>query len=172
MTTTTAHAHHQDEPDAGPQPRMDLFRAAPDVYRGMAAFQAAAAEGLDPVVAELVKIRASQLNRCAFCLDMHLTAARKLGETQLRLDLLPAWEEVAGQGVYTEREQAALALTEAMTVLTDGFVPDAVYARAARHFEEAELARLIAQIVAINAWNRFKVTTRAVPAGLTATGRP
>lgn len=167
MTTNHTHEH-----GTVPRPRMDLFRAAPDVYKGMAAFQSAAAEGLDPVVSELVKIRASQLNKCAFCLDMHLTAARKQGETQLRLDLLPAWEEVGDQGVYTEREQAALALTEAMTVLTDGFVPDTVYERAAKQFDEAELARLIAQIVAINAWNRFQVTTRAVPAGLTAVGQP
>ena len=159
--TTTTHTH-----EGGLRPRMDLFRAAPDVYKGMAAFQTAAAQGLDPVVSELVKIRASQLNRCAYCLDMHLTDARKHGETQLRLDLLTAWEETPG--LYTARERAALALTEAMTLLTDGFVPDAVYERAAEHFEEAELARLIAQIVAINAWNRFQVTTRAVPAALMA----
>ncbi|MFC4492721.1 carboxymuconolactone decarboxylase family protein [Streptomyces ovatisporus] len=163
MTTTHTHADV-----AGPQPRMELFRVAPDVYQGMAAFQAAAADGLDPVVAELVKIRASQLNRCAFCLDMHLTEARGKGEKQLRLDLLAAWEETPG--LYSERERAALALTEAMTELTDGFVPDEVYARAAQHFGEAELARLVAQIVAINAWNRFQVTTRAVPAGLAAAG--
>ncbi|MGH3309427.1 MAG: carboxymuconolactone decarboxylase family protein [Streptomyces sp.] len=157
MTTTHTHG-------AGPQPRMNLWRAAPEIYKGMAAFQAAAADGLDPVVSELVKIRASQLNRCAFCLDMHTTDAREQGEKQLRIDLLPAWEE--SPDLYSEREQAALALTEAMTVLTDGFVPDEVYERAAKHFEEAELARLIAQIVAINAWNRFQVTTRAVPASL------
>lgn len=160
MTTTHPHG-------AGPQPRMNLWKHAPDVYRGMAGFQAAAAEGLDPVVGELVKIRASQINRCAFCLDMHTAEARKQGEAQLRIDLLTAWEETPG--LYSERERAALALTEAMTMLTDGFVPDAVYERASRHFAEAELARLIAQIVAINAWNRFQVTTRAVPASLTGT---
>lgn len=161
---TTTHAHEGSTEAA--TPRMELFRIAPDVYKGMAAFQAAAAEGLDPVVAELVKIRASQLNKCAFCIDMHLTAARKAGETQLRLDLLSAWEEVGGQGVYSERELAALALTEAMTELSCGSVPGEVYERAARHFDEAELARLIAQIAAINAWNRIQVATRAVPAGL------
>ncbi|MGW7521088.1 carboxymuconolactone decarboxylase family protein [Streptomyces sp. NPDC054796] len=153
MTTTHAHG-----------PRMNLWKHAPDVYKGMSAFQAAATEGLDPVIGELVKIRASQLNKCAFCLDMHLTDARKMGESQLRLDLIAAWEE--SPGLFTEREQAALALAEAMTVLTEGFVPDEVFERAARHFEEAELAKLIAQIVAINAWNRFQVTTRAVPASL------
>lgn len=147
-------------------PRMNLWKTAADVYQGMSAFQAAASEGLDPVLGELVKIRASQINQCAFCLDMHLTDARKIGISQLRLDLLAAWAESGA--LYTEREQAALALTEAVTVLTDGFVPDEVYERAAKHFEEPELARLIAQIVAINAWNRFQVTTRAVPASLAA----
>ncbi|GAA2414380.1 carboxymuconolactone decarboxylase family protein [Streptomyces glaucosporus] len=145
-------------------PRMNIWKLVPAVYQGMSAFQAAAAKELDPVIAELVKIRASQINKCAFCLDMHLTDARKMGESQLRLDLIAAWEESAG--LFTEREQAALALTEAITLLTDGFVPDEVYRRAAEHFDETELAHLIAQIIAINAWNRFQVTTRAVPASL------
>uniref|UniRef100_UPI0004C01396 carboxymuconolactone decarboxylase family protein n=1 Tax=Streptomyces sp. NRRL S-1022 TaxID=1463880 RepID=UPI0004C01396 len=102
------------------------------------------------------KIRASQLNHCAFCLDMHLAVARKHGVSERQLDLLAAWEET--EDVYDERERAALALTEAVTVLTDGFVPDDVYERAAKHFEEAELAQLIAAIAVINAWNRFGVT--------------
>ncbi|MEE1939420.1 carboxymuconolactone decarboxylase family protein [Streptomyces sp. TRM 70361] len=158
-----------DRNTPGHGPRMDLWKVAPEVYKGMSAFQAAAAEGLDPVIAELVKIRASQLNKCAFCLDMHLTEARKAGESQLRLDLLDAWDE--SPGLYTEKEQAALALTEAITSLDGGtpqghFVPDEVYERAAEHFDEDELARLIAQIIAINAWNRFQVTTRALPASL------
>lgn len=143
-------------------PRMEIWKIAPAVAKGMSAFQKAASEqGLDPVVQELVKIRASQINKCAFCLDMHLTDARRNGEDQLRLDLITAWEE-AGE-LFTEREQAALALTEAVTVLTDGHVPDEVYERAAKHFDENELAALIAQITAINAWNRFAVTTRSVP---------
>ncbi|MGK5498009.1 carboxymuconolactone decarboxylase family protein [Streptomyces sp. URMC 125] len=148
---------------------MSIWKVVPQVYRGMAAFQAAAAEGLDPVIAELVKIRASQLNKCAFCIDMHLNDARKMGESQLRLDLVGAWEEAPG--LYTEKEQAALALTEAITRLDGGtpqghFVPDAVYERAAKNFDETELAHLISQIIAINAWNRFQVATRAVPASL------
>jgi AhpD family alkylhydroperoxidase len=128
------------------------------MYRTMLAFSGAAAEGLDPVVAELVKIRASQINKCARCLEMHIAAAREAGERDERIFLLSAWQEAAG--VYSEREQAALALTEAVTLLTDGFVPDAVYARAAEHFEEPELVRLVGAIVAINAWNRFNVTFR------------
>lgn len=155
--TTTDHISQQG-------PRMNLWKLAPDVYKGMAAFQAAAAEGFDPVIGELVKIRASQINRCAFCLDMHYADARKIGVTQQRLDLIIAWEEVGD--LFTEREQAALALTEAVTELTDGFVPDEVYARAAKHFDEPELAKLIAMIVAINSWNRFQVTTRAVPGSM------
>ncbi|MGP3985514.1 carboxymuconolactone decarboxylase family protein [Streptomyces sp. 3N207] len=146
-------------------PRMDIWKTAPALMKGMYAFQqAASAAGLDPVVGELVKIRASQINRCAYCLDMHFADARKNGESQLRLDLLPAWEE-AGD-LFTERERAALALTEAVTELTDGFVPDEVYERAAKHFDASELAALIGQIVAINAWNRFNVTVRGLPQSL------
>ncbi|UNT01170.1 carboxymuconolactone decarboxylase family protein [Streptomyces tubbatahanensis] len=146
---------------------MNIWQTAPRLMKGMSGFQqAAAGAGLDPVVAELVKIRASQINRCAFCLDMHLTEAREKGERQLRLDLLASWEE-AGD-LFTEREGAALALTEAVTRLTDGFVPDEVYARAASHFDEAELAALLGQIVAINAWNRFNVAIREVPKSLDA----
>jgi len=144
---------------------MEIFRTAPDVYKGMSAFQAAAADGLDPVLGELIKIRASQINKCAYCLDMHIADARKLGISQLRTDLIAAWEETPG--LYSERERAALALTEAVTELSSGAgVPDDVYEQAAAHFDQPELARLIATIVAINAWNRFQVTTRAVPASL------
>lgn len=150
--------------DSHPEPRLQMWKLAPDVYRGMAAFQRAAADGLDPELSELVKIRASQINKCAFCLDMHNKAAHELGIAQLRLDLLPAWAELPS--VYSAKERAALALTEAITVLTEGFVPDDVWAGAAEHFEPAELAKLIAQIVAINAWNRFAVSTRQVPASV------
>ncbi|MFJ5613815.1 carboxymuconolactone decarboxylase family protein [Streptomyces sp. NPDC093221] len=142
--------------------RVDYAKHAPDAFRAMLGFSQAAAKGLDPVVAELVKIRASQINRCAFCLDMHIKDARKAGESDRRIFLLSAWEEV--DGVYSEKERAALALTEAVTLLTDGFVPDEVYARAAEHFDADELARLGAAIVAINAWNRFNVTFRTQPA--------
>jgi AhpD family alkylhydroperoxidase len=143
--------------------RTNYVQQAPDMFRSMLAFSQAAAHGLDPVVAELVKIRASQINRCAYCLDMHITDARKAGETDERIFLLSAWEEV--RGVYTDKERAALALTEAVTVLTDGFVPDEVYARAAVHFGEQELSRLVGAIAAINAWNRFNVAFRTPPGG-------
>lgn len=140
---------------------MEFAKAAPEVYKAMISLDTAARKGLDPVLAELVKVRASQLNHCAFCIDMHTKDARAAGESEERLYLLNAWEE-AGD-LYTEKEQAALALTEAVTVLTDGFVPDEVYERAAKHFEERELAQVIALIFTINAWNRIGVTTRMVP---------
>ncbi|MEU9065243.1 carboxymuconolactone decarboxylase family protein, partial [Streptomyces sp. NPDC048430] len=110
---------------------------------------------------ELVKVRASQLNHCALCLDMHSKDALAAGESVERLIQLSAWEE--SQHFYTEKEIAAIQLTEAVTVLTDGFVPDEVYAKAAKRFEEAELAQLIAAITVINAWNRFGVTCRMAP---------
>jgi AhpD family alkylhydroperoxidase len=140
---------------------------APDVRSAMQSLSAAAKKDFgDPALAELVQIRASQLNRCAFCLDMHLAVARRHGVSELRLDLLAVWQE-AGDDVFDERERAALALTEAVTVLTDGFVPDEVYERAAKHFEDAELAHLIALITVINGWNRLMVSRR-IPPGSTA----
>ncbi|NIY66222.1 4-carboxymuconolactone decarboxylase domain protein [Streptomyces malaysiensis] len=140
---------------------MQFAKAAPEVYKAMVTLDAAARKGVDPTLAELVKVRASQLNHCAFCIDMHTKDARAAGESEDRLYLLNAWEEAVD--LYTEKEQAALALTEAVTVLTDGFVPDEVYERAAKHFEERELAQVIALIFTINAWNRIGVTTRMAP---------
>ncbi len=163
---TTAHTPRTTSgaaPAAPPPhgPRLRWAKLAPDVYKAMIALDAAAKKGLDPALVELVKIRASQLNHCAFCLDMHITDARKAGETEERIYLLSAWEEAPA--FYSPEEQAALALTEAVTVLTDGFVPDEVYERAAAHFEDAALAQLIALITTINAWNRFGVATRMAP---------
>ncbi|MER5751686.1 carboxymuconolactone decarboxylase family protein [Streptomyces sp. NPDC002088] len=136
-----------------------------EVGKAMSTLSAAAKKGLgDPGLAELVVIRASQLNHCAFCLDMHLAIARKHGVSEKQLDLLSAWEE-AGDDIYDDRERAALALTEAVTVLTDGFVPDGVYEEAARHFDDGRLAHLIGLIVAINNWNRVMVSRRVPPGG-------
>jgi AhpD family alkylhydroperoxidase len=142
-------------------PRLRWAQHAPEVYKAMVRLDAAARQGLDPKLLELVKIRASQLNHCAFCLDMHTKDALAAGESVERIVQLGAWEE--SRHFYTERELAAIELTEAVTVLTDGFVPDEVYERAAKQFEEAELAQLIAAITVINAWNRFGVSTRMVP---------
>ncbi|OLZ70968.1 alkylhydroperoxidase [Streptomyces sp. IMTB 2501] len=134
-----------------------------EVAQAMSALSAAAKKGLgDPALAELVMIRASQLNHCAFCLDMHLRLARRHGESEDRIQLLNAWEEA--EDLYSERERAALALTEAVTLLTGG-VPDEVYERAAKHFSEAELAHLIGLITVINGWNRLMVSRRVPPGG-------
>ncbi|MER5947354.1 carboxymuconolactone decarboxylase family protein [Streptomyces sp. NPDC001904] len=141
-------------------PRLAWAKHAPEVYKAMIQLDTAARKGLDPVTFELVKIRASQLNHCAFCLDMHTKDALAAGESVERIVQLSAWEE--SRHFYTEKEVAALALTEAITVLTDGFVPDDVYEEAARVYDEAELSQLIAAITTINAWNRFGVTTRMV----------
>ncbi|MFE6196692.1 carboxymuconolactone decarboxylase family protein [Streptomyces sp. NPDC057838] len=159
MTThldETATAYAPEQPA-----RLDWARHAPEVYKAMVRLDAAARQGLDPKLLELVKIRASQINHCALCLDMHSKDALAAGESVERIVQLGAWEE--SRHFYTEQELAALELTEAVTVLTDGFVPDAVYERAARHFDEAELAQLIAAIAVINAWNRFGVTCRRTP---------
>ncbi|WP_137875161.1 carboxymuconolactone decarboxylase family protein [Rhodococcus sp. Q] len=141
--------------------RVNLFDAAPEVYKAMVALDAAARKGLDPTLVELVLTRASQINHCAFCLDMHTRDARAAGISEQKLYLLSAWEEATG--LYSDRERAALALTESVTVLTDGFVPDEVYDRAAEQFDDQELAQLISVILTINAWNRIAVSTRRVP---------
>ncbi|MEU9982782.1 carboxymuconolactone decarboxylase family protein [Streptomyces sp. NPDC050856] len=152
---------NDDEKVPEQPPRLAWAKHVPEVYRTMMRLDAVAREGLDPVVTELVKIRASQLNQCAFCLDMHTKDALAAGETVDRIVQLGAWR--GSRHYYTERELAALELTEAMTLLTDGFVPDEVYDRAAAHFDAPELARLISAITVTNAWNRVAVTTRAVP---------
>ncbi|MEU0743651.1 carboxymuconolactone decarboxylase family protein [Streptomyces sp. NPDC006134] len=141
--------------------RLAWAEHAPEVYKAMVRLDAAARRGLDPKLYELVKIRASQINHCAFCIDMHTKDALAAGESVERIVQLGAWEE--SRHFYTEKELAALELTEAVTVLTDGFVPDAVYDKAAKLFDEAELAQLISVIAVINAWNRFGVTCRMVP---------
>lgn len=142
--------------------RIALNHVVPEVYEAMLNFNAAAEKGIDPTLAELIKVRASQLNHCAFCLDMHTHDARNRGETEQRLYLLSAWEEAGS--FYTEQERAALALTEEMTDLTrGGHVSDEVYARVAEVFTEQELGYVIAMITVINAWNRFGVSTRLRP---------
>ncbi|MEU5982132.1 carboxymuconolactone decarboxylase family protein [Streptomyces sp. NPDC047434] len=151
---TTGYAHEH-------APRLPFAERLPEFYRAMLRLETAAAQGVDPTLYHLIKIRASQVNHCAFCIDMHTKDALAEGESVERIVQLSAWEE--SRHFYTERELAALALTEAVTVLTDGFVPDAVYARAAAVFDETELARVIAAITVINAWNRIAVSTRMTP---------
>lgn len=116
--------------------------------------------GLEGSLLELVKTRASQINACAYCLDMHWKDAKANGETEQRLYGLAAWREAP---YYTDRERAALGLTEAVTRIADGGVPDEVIAAAEPHFSPEELAALLFAIVAINSWNRLAISSRAVP---------
>ena len=113
---------------------------------------------LEPDLLELIKIRASQINGCAFCLDMHNRDARAQGEDQRRLDILAGWHEAAS--FFTEREQAALALTEVVTRLPDAGVSDEIWENVAKHFDESQLVTLLMAIATINVWNRLAVSTR------------
>jgi AhpD family alkylhydroperoxidase len=141
--------------------RLAIYKTSPELYEAMMTLSNAAAKDIDAELAELIKIRASQINHCAFCLDMHTRDARKHGVSEQKLDVLAAWEEASE--LFTERERAALALTEAITELGDGHVPDEVYARAAAVFTDRELGHVIAMAVTINAWNRINVTIRQQP---------
>ncbi|WP_371672222.1 carboxymuconolactone decarboxylase family protein [Streptomyces sp. NBC_00289] len=145
-----------DEGHAGTS-RIDFAKSAPKVFRALVGFDAAAREGLDPALVELIQIRASHLNHCAYCLHMHTNDARKAGESEDRLHMVAVWREA--RHFFSEREQAALALTEAVTLVADGGVPDAVYAQAAAHFDEQELAHVLALIFTINTWNRVALST-------------
>jgi AhpD family alkylhydroperoxidase len=115
---------------------------------------------LEPALLQLIRMRASQINGCAYCIDMHSKDARAEGETEQRLYALSAWEETP---FFTDRERAALALTQAITLIKDGHVPDAVYEEARKTFSEEELVGLTMAIVAINGWNRLAITFRLVP---------
>ena len=115
---------------------------------------------LEPTLLQLVRTRSSQINGCAYCLDMHSKDARAEGETEQRLYTLSAWEETP---FFTDRERAALGLTEAITLVNQGHVPDAVYERAKQSFSEEELVNLTLAIIAINGWNRLAITFRWVP---------
>ncbi|WP_333771642.1 carboxymuconolactone decarboxylase family protein [Streptomyces sp. IBSBF 2435] len=150
-----------DEAVPAPVRRIDLKDKAPDFYQAMFALDKAAALGLDPVVRELVRVRVSQLNGCAYCVDKHSADARKEGVPEQKLYGLTVWRETP---FFTARERAALALAEAMTHLGEHGVPDDVYDEAAKLFDEDELPRLIAMGVAMNAWNRIGVTCRMSPA--------
>ncbi len=141
-----------------PAGRMQLTEQAPKAFAAM--FRLERTIELERPLRDLVALRASQINGCAFCIDMHWKDARAAGESEERLYGLDAWSE---SPLYSDRERAALALTEAMTHLADGHVPDGVWARAEAEFAEAELAQLVFAITAINAWNRLNVATRLEP---------
>ena len=143
-------------------PRIDMIKHAGGPYAAMSRVEERIE--LDPVIRHLVKIRASQINNCAFCIDMHWTDARADGESELRLSQLAAWGE---SPAFDERERAALALTEAVTHVSETHVPDDVFARAEAHFDTDALANLLIAIAAINFWNRVAVSARTTPASFT-----
>ncbi|MYR92358.1 MULTISPECIES: carboxymuconolactone decarboxylase family protein [unclassified Streptomyces] len=156
MTTTEIKPQNRTATPASTA-RLNFAKAAPRVFRAVIGLDAAAREDLDPTLVELVQIRSSHLNHCAYCLHMHTTDARKAGESEERLHMVAVWREAPH--FFTEREQAALALTDAVTRIGDAGVPDAIYARAADHFAEQELAQLLALILTINTWNRIALAT-------------
>ncbi|MEZ0064433.1 AhpD family alkylhydroperoxidase [Streptacidiphilus sp. MAP12-20] len=140
--------------------RVNFAAAAPKAFKALIGFDAAAREGLDPALVELIQIRSSQLNGCAYCLHMHVSDARKAGEDDLRLHMVAVWREAAQ--FFSAKEQAALALTEAVTLVAADGVEDEVYAQAAAQFDEAELGHVLAIIFAINTWNRLAISTGKV----------
>jgi AhpD family alkylhydroperoxidase len=146
------------------QARIDIRKAAPGVYRAMAALESYIKNSsrLEPSLLELVRMRASQINGCAYCLDMHSKDARAAGESEQRLYALSAWRETP---FYSERERAALTWTEAVTRIDSSRATDEIYEAVRQHFSEEELANLTLAIVVINGWNRLAISFRAVPGG-------
>src|SRR3954468_24260848 len=141
--------------------RFNGFKAAPRAYKAMVGLEQYLHQcGLEESLLHLIKLRASQINGCAYCIDMHWKDLRAIGEDEQRLYSLDAWREAP---FYSERERAALAWTEAVTLITDGHVPDEVYEQVRAHFSEKELADLTFAVATINAWNRLSIATRAVP---------
>jgi len=143
------------------KPRMNFYQAAPETMKALMALEnQIASSGLEQSLMELVRTRASQINGCAFCIDMHTKDARKRGETEQRLYLLDAWREAP---CYTDRERAALAWTEAVTLISETHAPDDLYNEVRAHFSEAETVNLTVLIGAINTWNRLSISFRAIP---------
>jgi AhpD family alkylhydroperoxidase len=140
--------------------RIEYDKVSPGGYQAMLALEKHLAQcSIDAKLQNLIKLRASQINGCAYCIDMHWKDARASGESELRLYALDAWREYPD---YTDRERAALSWTESLTRLVDR-VPDAIYESARKHFSEAELADLTYAVVTINAWNRISISMRSVP---------
>jgi AhpD family alkylhydroperoxidase len=142
------------------KPRVNLAAMVPESYRAMGALERSNRAEMDPSLLELINIRVSQINGCAYCIDMHTKDARAAGETEQRIYALNAWRETP---FFTDRERAALALAESITNLSVGHVPDDVFAEAAAALGETELAQVIWRATIINTWNRIAITTRAVP---------
>lgn len=143
--------------------RLDYYSASPKAMKAMIAMEALTRDlSIEPALLNLIKIRASQLNGCAFCTDMHSVDARRIGETDRRLYAIVVWRD---SGFFSPRERAALAWTEAVTLLAQSHVPDDVYAAAREQFSEGELVDLTMAVSTINSWNRLAVSFRQTPAG-------
>jgi AhpD family alkylhydroperoxidase len=143
------------------EPRIEYAKVAPGSVQAMQALENYVDQSdLEPGLLELVRVRASQINGCAYCIDMHTKEARAAGESEQRLYALDAWRETP---FFSERERAALEWTEAMTKVSEGHVPDEVYEQAQEHFDEKELVDLTMAVVAINGWNRIAIGFRTVP---------
>ncbi|MCC6319893.1 MAG: carboxymuconolactone decarboxylase family protein [Phycisphaerales bacterium] len=143
------------------KPRMNYQSASPGAFEAMLGLEKYVRGcGLDRTLLELAKTRASQINGCAYCIDMHTKDARAAGETEQRLYALSAWRETP---FFTDRERAALAWVEAVTLIHESHIPDALYDEARAHFSEKELLDLTMAVVAINGWNRLAIAFRAVP---------
>lgn len=141
--------------------RLDYSKAAPGIMRAMHGLETYTANcGIEPKLQDLVKLRASQINGCAYCVDMHSLDLRAQGETEQRIYALPVWHETP---FFTERERAALLWTEKLTLISVDHVPDEVYEQVRPHFSDEELANLTLVIATINAWNRFGIGFRDVP---------
>jgi AhpD family alkylhydroperoxidase len=141
--------------------RLQFFAKAPEIMKAVSALNKAVDEcGLEESLLHLIKLRASQINGCSFCVDMHSREARQDGETEQRLYLVAAWKE---SPLFSERERAALAWTEAVTKISDNGVPDELYARTLAHFSEEELVKLSVAVGMINTWNRLCVPFQAIP---------
>lgn len=143
------------------KPRLKSHEVAKGAMEAMLGLEKYIAQtGLEPGLLHMIKVRASQMNGCAYCLDMHWKDARAIGETEQRLYMLDAWRE---SPFYSDRERAAFAWTEALTLVTEGHVPDDVYDEARKSFSEAELVNLTLAVVAINGWNRISIAFRNTP---------
>lgn len=148
--------------------RLNYAKAAPGGYQDMAGLERYLHQcGLEESLIHLIKLRASQINGCAYCLDMHWKDLQTIGEREQRLYSLDTWRECP---YYTERERAALAWTEAVTLITNGHVPDTVYAEVRLYFSEKELSDLTLAVATINAWNRLSIAARAIPGSYQAAG--
>ena len=143
------------------EPRLNFYKAGPNAIKGLLGLEEQIAKsGIEKPLIELIRLRASQINGCAYCVDLHSTDARKGGETERRLATLPLWRETP---FFSERERAALEWTESVTLVAQTHVPDEAWQRVRAHFSDAEMVDLTLLVSAINAWNRFAIAFRKLP---------